>query len=74
MVTSGIKLGLTIADEIAGVHRSHLQLSYASNASDGDAGCPRGLRVRLTLKGGPNCPGFAQTHLTACNHFTMPDP
>ncbi len=69
----GNGLGLAIADEIAGVHHSQLQLSDASDASDGDAGCPRGLRVRLTLKGGPACPGFVQTALTVHNHFTVPD-
>ena len=69
----GNGLGLAIADEIAGVHRSHLELAYAIEASDDDAGCPRGLRVRLTLKGSPDCPGFVHTPLTVHNHFTMPD-
>ena len=70
----GNGLGLAIADEIAGVHRSHLELRYTSDASDDAAGCPRGLQVRLTLKGSSDCPGFVPAHLTARNHFTMPDP
>lgn len=70
----GNGLGLAIADEIAGVHRSHLELSYTSDASDGAGGCPRGLQVRLTLKSGSDCSGFVPAHLTARNHFTMPDP
>jgi two-component system sensor histidine kinase TctE len=50
----GNGLGLAIADEIAGVHHAHLELSYAIEAGDKDAAGlhgPRGLQVRLTLKG-----------------------
>ncbi len=41
----GNGLGLAIADEIARVHHSQLELDHAGTDADG----PRGLRVRLTL-------------------------
>lgn len=44
-VGEGNGLGLAIADEIARVHHSHLELDYASHGPEG----PRGLRVRLAL-------------------------
>jgi two-component system sensor histidine kinase TctE len=44
-VGEGNGLGLAIANEIARVHRSQLELDYAI----ADASGPRGLRVRLTL-------------------------
>ena len=69
----GNGLGLAIADEIAGIHRSQLELGYTIEASDTGTSCPRGLRVRLTLKGSPACPGFVKAALTVHNHFTMPD-
>ena len=49
----GNGLGLAIADEIAGVHLSHLELSDAIEAGDKNTAGPRGLRVRLTLQGSP---------------------
>jgi two-component system sensor histidine kinase TctE len=47
----GNGLGLAIADEIARVHRSQLELSYVNEACDQDDSDPCGLRVRLTLEG-----------------------
>ena len=45
----GNGLGLAIADEIARVHHSHLELDYASPATNTDIDSHRGLRVRLAL-------------------------
>ena len=45
----GNGLGLAIADEIARVHHSHLELNYASNGIKADTEGRRGLRVRLRL-------------------------
>ena len=45
----GNGLGLAIADEIARVHHSHLELDYASNGKYAEADGQRGLRVRLCL-------------------------
>ncbi len=44
----GNGLGLAIADEIARVHHSQLELDHGSTGGKGDSG-PRGLRVRLSL-------------------------
>lgn len=49
-VGEGNGLGLAIADEIARVHHAQLALGYASESSSEEA-TPRGLRVRLMLKG-----------------------